>query len=63
MTWEVIFENGSKQKTVRVNATDFDNALRKLKENGYDYSSYDKWGTEDIISFKKVDFPEIEVIN
>ena len=62
--FEIIFADnqGKIGKTLHVVACDFDEALRKCKEAGYDYSTYNKYGTEDIISFRKLDNPDVETV-
>ena len=61
--FEIIFKNSinNSSKTVRVIASNFDEALKKLKEAGYDSSSYNNWGTEDIVSFVQIEMPNITI--
>ncbi len=63
--FEIIFKNdmNNSSKTIRVIADDFDTAFKKCKDAGYDSSFYNQWGTEDIVSFKKVDHPNVEIIS
>ena len=63
--FEIVFKNssGNKTKTIRVIASDFDAALQKCKDAGYDYATYERYGTEDIVSFNKIDYPDIQIIS
>ena len=61
--FEIIFKSSinNSSKTVRVIASNFDEALKKLKKAGYDSSSYNNWGTEDIVSFVQIEMPNITI--